>query len=242
MKRKLSLSIMTSLLVILLLILSLLNPAWVFGKGYPYLISTYKMNDIDSILKKLEKYGIPYTTLLRVKGSLPSEVLMATDEGAFIESLLSGSGNIQSKVDLENFHLAVDVLGMDRATMAMLFGYNYLLSSPQDCIVSKPLFEALKKAYGKKMGDWIEVDVYTGVSHLNLSCRMISTFPEKNLMLSYIVAMDRGYLESAVYPLKDSHWFNQFADEVILVYVDGVDELREVEKAVGCSDCLVPIG
>ncbi len=243
MRRRLYLSITAFLLVIFLLILSLSNPTWVFGEGNLYMIgTTYKMENVNSTLKKLEEHGISYTTILRVKGSLPSEVLIAAGEGAFVESLLSKDATISSKISLDKLHLAVDVLGMDRATMARLFGFSYLFSSPHDCIVSEPLFEALKKAYGKNIGDWIEIDVYTGISHLNLSCRMVGTFPEKNLLPSYLVAMNRKYLESAISPFRGSPRFDQFTDEGILVYVDNADELREIEEVVGCSNCLVPMG
>ncbi len=243
--RRHNISLIAFLLVIFPLIISLTNPAWVFGGGNLYLIGLVYESDkttITTTLEKLEAHGIPYATILRVKGDLPNEVLMAAGEEAFVKSFLSERGTISSQIDLRKVRLAVDILGMDRGIMARVFGYNYLFTSPHDCAISEPLFEALKKAYGKKLGDWIEAEVYTGESYMTFSCRVVGVFPEKNLMPSFIIATDKNYLRSFIDPVKGSPWFTKFTDEVILVYVDDINELEDVKKIVGCDNCLVPLG
>ncbi|GEM_PF-5404073 len=242
------LSLVGLILIVIVVALSLTNPAWIFGKEENiYMVGFgYDKKEINLIAERLNENKIPYSIVLRVKGELPHEALEATGELDKARAFLLKKGINLSKQDRITFRLGVDLLGMDRRTIMRLFGHKYPINIPQDCIVSEPIFEALKKAYGKNVGDWIKISIYTGRSYLKISCHMVGAFPERSSLPSYTIVMDRKFLENGiqnyVHLSEEFLQLSNFSDEIIVLYVSDVKKLDAIEKLLGCSECLIPLG
>ncbi len=228
-----ALFVLASLAAISLVLMSQqLKPVEVGGQGSPYLIyHPLKPGKGFRIAGELNQKRVLADVIMRVQGSLPYEVLEASGEASHLRTHLNDTG-----IDIRNFHLAVDILGVDGRLARSLAGRDDFLMG-DGCLVSEPLFKALKGAYGTRIGDSIRIEVYTGSSIESFTCRVVGTFPKVSFMLSDMVMTGRSHLSKFL----SNHGVSAPLDEMVVVYVDDPDDLDGIRGLLPCGNCLFPL-